>query len=554
MRCPFCQDTENKVIDSRESHEGSVIRRRRECLECKRRFTTYERVEELYPLIVKKDGRREAFDRDKIVNGLQKACEKRPVSVDQIEQTVGTIERMLQGMGEKEVPSSVIGEEVMRQLRDAGRGGLRALRLGVPELPRHRRVHERAARARGPVQGGPPQASVRQGWPAVMRLLTRARLKASRAPRAKRAADFDRAVAEFFMRIALEEATKGLGRTTPNPAVGAVLVKGGRIIARGFTQPAGQAHAEVMALRAAGPRARGADLYTTLEPCNHYGRTPPCTLAILEAGVRRVICASSDPNPKVNGKGIARLRRHGVEVLTGVLEEEADRLNRAFFKAIDTGLPYVTLKAAVTLDGKLATATGDSRWVTGEPARAWVHQLRNRVDVVLVGSNTVRLDDPQLTTRLPGGGGRDPVRVVVDSHLSLKPKHTLFTQRSTAKTVLATLEDPAGRKARRFTEQGVEVWQVREKRGRVDLKALLARIAQQGSNHVLVEGGAGMYGSFLRERLADELALFLAPKLVGSQGLSWSGELGVKMMSDALALKNVTFERLGEDLLLQARL
>jgi diaminohydroxyphosphoribosylaminopyrimidine deaminase/5-amino-6-(5-phosphoribosylamino)uracil reductase len=274
----------------------------------------------------------------------------------------------------------------------------------------------------------------------------------------------------------------------------------------------------------------------------------------MEAGVRRVISASWDPNPKVNGKGIARLRRAGVEVLTGVLEEEADLLNRAFFKAIGTGLPYVTLKAAVTLDGKLATATGDSRWVTGEPAREWVHQLRNRVDVILVGSNTVRRDDPKLTTRLPGGGGRDPVRVVVDSHLSLKPKHTVFTQRSSAKTVLATVEDPEGRKARRFTEQGVEVWQVREKRGRVDLKALLSRISKQGFNHVLVEGGAEMYGSFLRERLADELALFLAPKLIGSQGLSWSGELGVKVMSQALSVKNVTFERLGEDLLLQARL
>lgn len=386
-----------------------------------------------------------------------------------------------------------------------------------------------------------------------MRLLTRARLKASRAPRAKRAADFDRAVAEFFMRIALEEAAKGLGRTSPNPAVGAVLVKGGRILARGYTQPAGQAHAEVMALAAAGPRARGADLYTTLEPCNHYGRTPPCTLAILEAGVRRVITASADPNPLVNGKGVARLRRAGVEVLTGVLEDEADHLNRPFFKAIRTRLPYVTLKAAVTLDGKLATATGDSRWVTGVPAREWVHRLRDRVDVILVGANTVRQDDPKLTTRLPGGRGKDPVRVVVDSRLSLKPSQTVFTQRSPAKTVLATLEDPAGRKARRFTAQGVEVWQVREKRGRVDLKALLTRIASEGFNHVLVEGGAEMYGSFLRERLADELALFLAPKLIGSQGISWSGELGVKLMSQALQLKDVTFEQLGEDLLLQAR-
>jgi diaminohydroxyphosphoribosylaminopyrimidine deaminase / 5-amino-6-(5-phosphoribosylamino)uracil reductase len=386
-----------------------------------------------------------------------------------------------------------------------------------------------------------------------MRLLTRARLKASRAPRAKRAADFDQAVAEFFMRIALEEAAKGLGRTSPNPSVGAVLVKGGRILARGYTQPAGQAHAEVMALAAAGPRARGADLYTTLEPCNHYGRTPPCTLAILEAGVRRVITASADPNPLVNGKGVARLRRAGVEVLTGVLKDEADRLNRSFFKAIRTRRPYVTLKAAVTLDGKLATATGDSRWVTGAPAREWVHRLRDRVDVILVGSNTVRLDDPKLTTRLPGGRGKDPVRVVVDSRLSLKPTQTVFTQRSSAKTVLATLEDPAGRKARRFTEQGVEVWQMREKRGRVDLKALLTRIAAEGLNHVLVEGGAEMYGSFLRERLADELALFLAPKLIGSRGISWSGELGVKLMSQALQLKGATFEQLGEDLLLQAR-
>jgi diaminohydroxyphosphoribosylaminopyrimidine deaminase/5-amino-6-(5-phosphoribosylamino)uracil reductase len=387
-----------------------------------------------------------------------------------------------------------------------------------------------------------------------MRLLTRARLKASRTPRAKRAADFDRAVAEFFMRIALEESAKGVGRTSPNPPVGAVLVKGGRIIARGYHKKAGTAHAEIVALEVAGPRARGADLYTTLEPCDHYGRTPPCSQAIIEAGVRRVISASSDPNPKVNGKGIARLRRAGVEVLTGVLQPEADKLNRPFFKAISTGMPYVTLKAAVTLDGKLATATGDSRWVTGETARAWVHRLRDQVDVILVGSNTVRLDDPKLTTRLPGGGGKDAVRVVVDSRLSLKPTYTVFTQRSSARTVLATLEDPKGRKARRFTEQGVDVWQVREKRGRVDLKALLARIAQEGLNHVLVEGGAEMYGSFLRERLADELALFLAPKLIGSQGLSWSGDLGIKAMTQALTLKKVTFEQLGEDLLLQAQL
>ncbi len=388
-----------------------------------------------------------------------------------------------------------------------------------------------------------------------MRLLTRARLQAGKTPRAKRAADFDRAVAEFFMRIALEEAAKGLGRTSPNPVVGAVLVKGGRIIARGYHKRAGTAHAEVVALEAAGVKARGADLYTTLEPCDHYGRTPPCSMAVLEAGVRRVICASADPNPKVNGKGVARLRRGGVEVLTGVLREEADKLNRPFFKVIQTGLPYVTLKAAVTLDGKLATATGDSRWVTGEDARAWVHRLRDQVDAILVGANTVRLDDPKLTTRLPGGAGRDAVRIVVDSRLRLTPKYTIFSQRSPARTVIATLEDPASRKARRFADLGVDVWQVRAtKNGRVNLKALLKRVAEEGLNHVLVEGGSELYGSFLREGLADALALFLAPKLIGAKGLSWTGDLGVKVMGDALAVKDLTFERFGEDLLIQAKL
>jgi diaminohydroxyphosphoribosylaminopyrimidine deaminase/5-amino-6-(5-phosphoribosylamino)uracil reductase len=387
-----------------------------------------------------------------------------------------------------------------------------------------------------------------------MRLLTRARLEATRAPRAKRAADFDRAVAEFFMRIALEEAAKGLGRTSPNPVVGAVLVKGGRIIARGYHKKAGTAHAEVVALEAAGVRAKGADLYTTLEPCDHYGRTPPCSLAIREAGVRRVICASADPNPKVSGKGVARLRRAGVQVLTGVLTEEADKLNRPFFKAIRTGMPWVTLKAAATLDGKLATATGDSRWVTGEASRGWVHRLRDSVDVILVGANTVRKDDPKLTTRLPGGGGKDPLRVVVDSRLRLSPGYTVFTQKSAARTVVATLEDPEGRKARRFLAQGVEVWHVRQKAGRVDLKALLKRLCKAGHNHVLVEGGAELYASFLREHLADALALFLAPKLIGTSGLSWAGDLGVKEMTQALKVKDLSFERFGDDVLLQALL
>ncbi|RKH66352.1 bifunctional diaminohydroxyphosphoribosylaminopyrimidine deaminase/5-amino-6-(5-phosphoribosylamino)uracil reductase RibD [Corallococcus aberystwythensis] len=387
-----------------------------------------------------------------------------------------------------------------------------------------------------------------------MRLLTRSRLQAVKTPRSKRAADFDHAVAEFFMRIALEEAAKGLGRTSPNPVVGAVLVKGGRIIARGHHKKAGTAHAEVVALEAAGSKARGADLYTTLEPCDHYGRTPPCSLAVLEAGVRRVFSASSDPNPLVSGKGLNRLKRGGVAVVTHVLKDEADALNRPFLKMMRTGLPWVTLKAAMTLDGKIAAPSGDSRWVTGEASRAWVHRLRDQVDAILVGANTVRMDDPQLTTRLPGGGGKDPVRVVVDSHLKLSPGHTVFTQRSPARTVVATLEDPEGRRARRFLAQGVEVWNVRAKQDRVDLKAVLKRVKKEGLNHVLVEGGAGLYGTLLREHLADALALFLAPKLVGAGGLTWTGELGVKDMAQALALKDLSMEKVGDDVLLRALL
>lgn len=387
-----------------------------------------------------------------------------------------------------------------------------------------------------------------------MRLLGRARTLVRRVPRARRAAEFDRAVAEFFMRIALEEAARGAGRTHPNPAVGAILVKNGRIIARGHHRKAGTAHAEIVALEAAGPRARGADLYTTLEPCDHWGRTGPCSEAIIDARVRRVICGSSDPNPLVNGKGVARLRRQGVQVLTGVLKEDADRLNRPFFKFIQTGMPWITLKAAVTLDGKLATATGDSRWVTGDAARQEVHRLRNRVDAILVGANTVMKDDPQLTTRLDQEGTRDPVRVVVDSHLRVPLSRKVFQVAPRTRTIVATVEPEDSPKAKRRAAAGVEVWRIRERNGRVDLKGLLKRLGKEGLLHVLVEGGAQIFGTLLRERLADELWLFMAPKVVGDSGVSWVGELGVSRMARALEFGSVEVDRFGRDLLLRVTL
>lgn len=353
------------------------------------------------------------------------------------------------------------------------------------------------------------------------------------------------AAAARFMRLALEEAGRGAGRTSPNPAVGAVLVKGGRVIARGHHARAGAPHAEIVALRAAGARARGADLYTTLEPCDHHGRTPPCSLAIVEAGVRRVFAGSHDPNPLVNGRGVARLRAAGVPVVTGLLAAECDALNAAWLTFITRGRPHVTLKLAATLDGRLATRAGDSRWVSGPEARAWVHRLRDRVDAVLVGRGTALADDPRLTARLPGGGGRDPLRVVLDTGLTLPARLRLFRQRSAARTVVAHASP-----RRRDLGPRVDLLRCRRGRGGVDLADLLGKLAARGVTHLLVEGGGAVAGAFLAAGLVDRVALVLAPKVLG-QGVGWGPPLAPARMGDALRLVDLEVERLGDDLLVQ---
>lgn len=361
--------------------------------------------------------------------------------------------------------------------------------------------------------------------------------------------------AEPLMRLALAEARRGLGRTSPNPVVGAVIVRAGRVIAVGHHLFAAGTHAEAAALRQAGKAAKGADLYTTLEPCDHHGRTPPCSEAILAAGIRRVFSGSSDPNPLVRGRGVRRLRRAGIEVHTGVLASETDLLNRPFFKVMMKGLPFVTLKAAVTLDGKLATATGDSRWVSGPEARAWVHRRRNEVDAVLVGANTARWDNPRLTTRLPRGKGRDPLRVVVDSQLRLPASLRLFTLSSEARTLVACSERAPSARQKRLEAKGVDVLRVEENRaGQVDLRALLLELARRGVLSVVAEGGAELFASLLRGGLADELALFIAPKLLGASGMSWMGELGIVQMKKARAVGPAKVTKIGEDFLLEALL
>ncbi len=378
----------------------------------------------------------------------------------------------------------------------------------------------------------------------MTRILARARRTHRRTSRRPSPALFDRAVAEFFMRIALREAEKGIGRTSPNPAVGAVLVKNGRVIGRGHHARAGGPHAEVVALRAAGARAEGADLYTTLEPCNHWGKTPPCSLAIVQAGVRRVVVGSRDPNPVVNGRGLARLRRSGVEVVTDVLRDECDALDEHWFRFIKSGRPFVTLKAAITLDGKIATSGGDSRWVTGEVAREEVHRMRDRVDAVLVGASTARTDDPLLTARLAGGKGRDPIRVVLDTRLTLPASLNLFHPKSTALTLVAT----ASRKPRRF-DPGVETLCCKAQGRRIDLGDLLAKLAQRGITHLLVEGGAQVHAAFLAAGLVDRVVLFVAPKILAG-GKDWLGGDGPERMTDALRLEGVEVRRVGEDLVL----
>lgn len=368
-----------------------------------------------------------------------------------------------------------------------------------------------------------------------------------------------------LMRTALRAAAFGRGRTHPNPIVGAVVARGGRPIAVGHHARAGGPHAEVVALEAAGARAKGADLYVTLEPCDHWGKTPPCTQAVIAAGVKRVFVGAIDPNPLVSGRGVTRLREAGLEVRTGLLGPECEAANEPWFKFITRKLPWVALKAAATLDGALATAAGDSRWVTGETARTEVHKLRDSLDAVVVGVGTALADDPRLNVRLPahpelpgvsirGVPPRDPVRVVVDSRARLPPEARMLAQRSEAPTLVAV-----GPKAKAAALKGLERAGAQLLRcaagpgGRVDLDDLLAQLGHRGLTSLLVEGGAALHGAFLQAGLWDELFLFLAPKLAGKGALGWAGFPGPTAMAQASRLDVRSVERVGEDWLVRAR-
>lgn len=353
------------------------------------------------------------------------------------------------------------------------------------------------------------------------------------------------------MRMALAEAARGVGRTHPNPAVGAVVVRSGKVVGRGFHAKAGSPHAEVMALADAGASAKGAELYVTLEPCDHFGRTPPCTKAILEAGVTRVVAGTGDPNPVVAGKGLAHLRSAGVEVETGVLEAECRALIRGFSKHVTSGLPFVTLKVATTLDGKLATRTGDSKWITGPAARERVHRWRDEHDAVLVGAGTVRADDPLLTTRLdvpavPSRAPRTAVRVVIDGALGIDPGARILDA-SAGPTWVLTGEAKA-EQSRAVAARGAEVIRVGDG-GRFGLREALAVLGRRGITSVLVEGGAEIHGQLLESGLVDEVCVFIAPVVAGADGKSWAGFSGAAAMGAAMRLRTTSVERLGDDVL-----
>ena len=358
--------------------------------------------------------------------------------------------------------------------------------------------------------------------------------------------------AEAYMQRALDLARRAEGRTRPNPPVGAVVVRNGVIAGEGFHPRAGEPHAEIFALRAAGEAARGSDLYVTLEPCSHQGRTGPCAEAVVAAGIARVFVGIQDPNPLVSGHGIARLQQAGIRVEVGILAAECRRLIAPFAKHITTGLPLVILKSALTLDGRSATASGDSRWITGEESRALVHRLRDRVDAIMVGIGTVLHDDPQLTCRLPGGGGRDPLRVIVDSGLQIPASAAVLSPASAAGTLIATTAAADAKKRRELEACGATVQVCAERDGRVDLFDLLRRLGAIGIQSLLVEGGAVLNQALLGAGLVDRVMVFLAPKLLGgNDGKGMFSGSGVDTLAAAVHLQDVQVSRCGEDTLIE---
>lgn len=354
-----------------------------------------------------------------------------------------------------------------------------------------------------------------------------------------------------YMALAIKLAKKAEGRTSPNPLVGAVIVKGGRIIGKGYHKKCGLPHAEVYAIKAAGAKARGSTLYVTLEPCDHHGRTPPCTDAIIKSGIKRVVMAMKDPNPITDGRGIKKLKKHGIKTEAGILENEAKAINKPFIKFITKKLPYVRVKIAESIDGKIATKSGDSKWITGEESRRYVHGLRGRVDAVMVGSGTVLKDDPMLSCRIPGA--KQPLRVIVDSSLRTPFTSKLFSTSGSHSVLIATTKKASFKKAEIYARSGISLLFCKLKNNRVDLKDLLKKLSWLGITDLLVEGGGELAAGLVEDRLVDQFMFFISPKIIGGRDAKTSVEgIGVDRVADAVKLKNISIRMFADDIMIEA--
>jgi diaminohydroxyphosphoribosylaminopyrimidine deaminase/5-amino-6-(5-phosphoribosylamino)uracil reductase len=356
-----------------------------------------------------------------------------------------------------------------------------------------------------------------------------------------------------FMECALSLAGLALGYTSPNPAVGAVVVRDGVVVGLGHTQPPGSVHAEVMALRQAGPRAKGATMYVTLEPCCHHGRTPPCTQAIIDAGIAEVHAALIDPNPLVSGKGLKMLEKAGIKTFVGRCEEEAQEINEGYIKFITTGMPFVIAKFAMSLDGKIATQNGDSKWITGEESRNFVHYLRHIVDAVMVGANTVLADDPQLSARgCSGKGGKiklQPLKVIVDGKGRTPLSARVFEK--PGKTLVAVAQPLSAKTADGFRKTGAEILELPAEKGLIDLEELLRLLGKREVTSILVEGGSGLFGSLFDQGLVDKVLAFISPMVIGGDGAkNVVGGNGVNTVAEALRLSRVKIVEFGGDILI----